>query len=82
MGGAYSNYIVKQRLLLFVTIFVQLTVIFVIAKCAFVLVNASVYNGIGFDVFAAVVWHGLPMDFSMAGYLTLLPGLLLAASAQ
>ncbi len=80
MGGAYSNYIVKQRLLLFVTIFVQLTVIFVIAKCAFVLVNASVYKGIGFDGFAAVVWHGLPMDFSMAGYLTLLPGLLLAAS--
>ncbi len=51
-----------------------------IAKCAFVLVNAAIYKGIGLGGFAAVVWHGLPMDLSMAGYLTLLPGLLLAAS--
>ncbi len=29
----------------------------------------------------SVVWHGLPLDFSMAGYLSALPGLLLLVSA-
>ena len=27
-----------------------------------------------------VIWHGLPLDFSMAGYLTIIPGLLFIAS--
>ncbi len=80
-GRCHKQDTVKQRLLLFITIFVQLTVIFMIAKCAFVLVNAELYKGIGFGGFMAVLWHGLPMDLSMSGYLTLLPGLLLAVSA-
>ena len=28
-----------------------------------------------------VMWHGLPLDLSLAGYLTAIPGLLLIASA-
>ncbi len=59
----------------------QLTVIFVIAKCAFVLMNSSIYAGLGVGGFAAIVWNGLAMDLAMAGYLTVLPALLLGASA-
>lgn len=59
----------------------QLTVIFVIAKCAFVLMNSEIYAGLGGGAFASIVWHGLAMDLAMSGYLTVLPGLLLVVSA-
>ncbi len=81
MTEIQHNAAVKPRIILLFSIFVQLTVIFVIAKCAFVLVNAATYSGLCLGEFLAVIWHGLPMDFSMAGYLTVIPSLILLGSS-
>ena len=44
------------------------------------LYNYSVYSSCSAKDYAEVMWHGLPMDLSMAGYLTLVPALLALAS--
>lgn len=49
--------------------------VFILQKPVFLLFYAEKIT----DLFP-VVWHGLPLDFSMAGYLTAVPGLLLLVS--
>ncbi len=41
----------------------------------------TLYDKVSWTEWFSVMWHGLPLDFSMAGYLTIIPGLLLIASA-
>ncbi len=41
----------------------------------------DLYNDVSFGDYFRVMWHGLPLDLSLAGYLTAIPGLLLIASA-
>ena len=71
----------KRRLLLTIAIYVALTIIFLIAKCLFVAVNHGIYAGTGIRDLIDVIWHGLPMDLSTAGYLTVVPALIIVASA-
>ena len=40
----------------------------------------TLYADVSWKEWFAVVWHGLPLDLSLAGYLTVLPGLLLIVS--
>ena len=56
------------------------TVLQVTFKPLFMLYNYSVYSSCSAKDYAEVMWHGLPMDLSMAGYLTLVPALLALAS--
>lgn len=56
---------------LLVLIFLLWTLLFVAQKPFFLL-----FYG-GFSHLMPVVWHGLPLDFSMSGYLTALPALLI-----
>lgn len=56
------------------------TVLQVAFKPLFMLYNYSVYSSCSAKDYAEVMWHGLPMDLSMAGYLTLVPALLALAS--
>ena len=41
----------------------------------------TLYNKVSWIEWFNVIWHGLPLDLSLAGYLTAIPGLLLIASA-
>ena len=39
------------------------------------------FSGVSFGEMMQVLWHGMPMDFSCAGYLTVVPGLLFMAAS-
>lgn len=62
---------------------VSLLALFAVYTCIFVLVKPVFMLAYGSDAsaadFFAVMWHGLAMDMSMAGYLCVLPALLLIA---
>lgn len=59
-------------------IFAIYVCVFALAKVLFLCVYSQPEWGVG-QWFAAI-WHGLPMDMTVAGYLSVLPGLMLAAS--
>lgn len=52
------------------------TAISVILKPAFMFYNHNAFKDCTFTDYLAVIWHGLPMDISVAGYLTIVPTLL------
>jgi len=58
-------------------IWLSYTLVFVVAKPIFMLMNHEADTSIG-DLLA-VLWHGLPLDLSTAGYLVLIPLLLAIA---
>lgn len=70
----------KQRLLTFIKIYVCCVLLFVVQKPLFMLFYTDFYSNCTVTDWWRVIWHGLPLDFSVAGYLTALPGLLLVAS--
>ncbi len=71
---------VKNRILRLITIFLQLVVIFMIARGFFLLINSRLYTGVSAaDVFAMFT-HGLGMDLSMAGYFTAIPAVFIVIS--
>ena len=71
----------KERLLTFVKIYVLFVCLFVVQKPLFMLFYADMYADVSWTDWLSVMWHGLPLDFSVAGYLTALPGVLLLCSA-
>ena len=71
----------KERLLAFVKTYGLLVLLFVAQKPLFMLFHVEMYADCPAAEWGRVVWHGLPLDLSVAGYLTALPALLLAASA-
>lgn len=50
--------------------------LFVLQKPAFMAYNHSLFASTTVSDWFAVVWHGLPLDLSIAGYLTIVPALL------
>ena len=68
------------RVTSFVLLYVAWIIVFLLQKPLFMLIcSSSVGNYSLSDIFL-VMYHGLPLDLSMAGYLTLLPSFLLAVS--
>lgn len=65
----------KKKVLLIVSTFLLWTLVFILQKPVFL----AAFGGL--PHLFAVVWHGLPLDLSMAGYLTAIPGLALLVSA-
>lgn len=61
-------------------IFVLWTLVGVLSKVLFLLVYRSLFPQLAWSDAMAVVGHGLKLDVAVAGYLTLIPGLLLATS--
>ena len=51
------------------------------SSCIFASLSSTLYNKVSWTDWFSVIGHGLPLDLSLAGYLTILPGLLLIASA-
>lgn len=70
----------KQRLLLFFSIFFYFVLIFLVQKTAFTLIHASIDGNLTFKDVFDVLYHGLPLDLSISAYFTALPALILIAS--
>ena len=71
----------KERLLAFAKTYVLLVLLFAVQKPLFMLFYIEMYGGCAPAEWGRVVLHGLPLDLSVAGYLSALPALLLVASA-
>lgn len=70
----------KKKILLLVFTFLLWTLVFVLQKPVFYIAYCSGFDNALSNIFQ-IIWHGLPLDFSMAGYLTAIPGLMLLVSA-
>ena len=53
--------------------YISLVVLFILQKPLFMLYAGARSHHYGIKDWMLVMWHGLPMDLSMAGYLTVLP---------
>ena len=70
----------KSRLLSLLRLYVYWLVVFVLQKPLFMAWYAGMYRERGLLDWLSVAWHGLPLDFSLAGYLTIVPALLMVIS--
>lgn len=71
----------KRRLIQFITTYFLFVFIFILQKPIFMAYYHALYNKVEWTEWFSVIWHGVPLDLSLAGYLTALPGLLLLATA-
>ena len=71
----------KDRLIGFLKTYCLFICIFALQKPFFMLFYRSLYEGVSWTEWLGVMWHGLPLDLSLAGYLTVVPGLLFICSA-
>ena len=70
----------KERLVLFLKIYITFVCLFMLQKPLFMAMHIRLYADASFADWLSVMWHGLPLDLSLAGYLTALPALLLVVS--
>src|SRR5688572_24298009 len=66
----------KQRLILLLSGFIAWTLVFLVGRGLFMLYHANLSNELSIPEMMLVFVNGVRMDFSMAGYFSLLPGLL------
>ena len=71
----------KRRIVTFFLFYVFFVLFFLIEKLFFLFYHFTIYGNAGFTDWLLILKHGLPLDFSMAGYLSVIPGLAIAASA-
>lgn len=71
----------KKRIQRFFATYFLFVLLFVLQKPIFMAYYHELYNNCSFGDFIEVMWRGLPLDLSLAGYLTILPGILFIASA-
>ncbi len=70
----------KTRFKLYLLTFFLLVLLFALQKPLFMLRYLGIYKECPLLDWLKVMWHGLPLDFSVAGYLCIIPGLLLIIS--
>ncbi|NDW17490.1 alkaline phosphatase family protein [Dysgonomonas sp. 216] len=70
----------KQRILLFLSIFVYFVIIFLFGKILFFLIHSSLIEGLSFTDLLGVLYHGSLLDSSTSGYLTVIPALVIISS--
>lgn len=70
----------KHRLLSLLRLYAYWLVVFMMQKPLFMAWYAGMFRGRSWVDWLSVMWHGLPLDFSLAGYLTTFPALLMAVS--
>ena len=72
-----------KQILWFVKTYITLVILFVLQKPLFLILEKGAatqpVDNILTDM-PAVIWHGLPLDLSMAGYLSVIPGILTIAA--
>lgn len=66
----------KQRTGFLILLFIAWLPVFVIQKPAFMFYNSALAEGCTFTDWMQVIWHGLKLDCTIAGYLTAIPLLL------
>lgn len=71
----------KRRVLQFLKTYFLFVLLFVIQKPIFMAYYHDLYTGATLGDYLSVMYHGLPLDLSVAGYLTAVPGFLIIASA-
>lgn len=71
----------KKRILQFLTTYFLFVLLFALQKPVFMVYYHELYTDVSVGDYFRVMWHGLPLDLSLAGYLTAIPGFLLIASA-
>ncbi len=64
----------------FIVIFLTWTLIGMLSKVVFLAVHSKLIPSPSIGDYLAVMWHGLPLDFAMAGYLCILPAIILIIS--
>ena len=70
----------KKRILYFLTVFFSLMALMVLQKPLFMLYNGMADKGVSISDMWQVMMHGVTLDAAMAGYLTLVPWLVLSVS--
>lgn len=70
----------KRRVLFLVAVFCLTVAFQALQKPVFLLFHASAASGASFADWCRVVWHGLSLDMTVAGYITALPLLLTIVS--
>ena len=70
----------KRPIIKLITIYILFVALFIVQRTIFMAYYHNLFEGIGASGFFGALWHGLPLDLSVAGYLTAIPGLLLTAS--
>lgn len=70
----------KERIIGFVKTYILLVCVFVMQKPLFMLFYYALYDGCKWLDWLEVIWYGLPLDLSLAGYLTVIPGMLYVVS--
>lgn len=70
----------KERVLRLISVFLLFVLIFMLQRPVFMLWNHSAYHECTLWDCLQSIWHGLPLDLSMAGYLTAIPAVLIALS--
>lgn len=70
----------KKRLIQFATTYFLFVLLFILQKPFFMAYYSDLYNKASWTDYFSVIWHGLPLDLSLAGYLTVIPGLLILIS--
>lgn len=79
--GKSNNFpAVKQSLCKYIFCYLLFLLVFVLQKPLFMLFNGDLYGGYGFAAYLRVMSHGKPLDASLAGYLSVIPGLMLIAA--
>lgn len=71
----------RERIILFFKTYLLFVVIFIIQKPLFMAYYHVQYMEVSWIEWLKVIWYGMPLDLSLAGYLTVIPGLLLIISA-
>ncbi|MCC8175238.1 MAG: sulfatase-like hydrolase/transferase [Bacteroidales bacterium] len=69
----------KSAILKFLLWFVVLTALMALLKWGFMAYNSDIYAAYSWGQWWQVLWSGLKMDMSVAGYLTIIPGVLIIA---
>lgn len=70
----------KERLLVLLKTYILFVLIFIFQKPLFMGYYHELYGNVSLGEWFNVPFHGLPLDFSMAGYLTVIPAFLLLFS--
>lgn len=70
----------KKKILCLLRLYVTLLGLFILQKPLFMAYHHTLYADASLTDWVEVMWHGLPLDLSVAGYLTLLPALMLSLS--
>lgn len=70
----------RQSVFKFIVSYLLFVVVFALQKPLFMLFHNDVYSAVTIADYLNVIYNGLPLDLSMAGYLSAIPGLILIAS--